>query len=182
MTGGNCYEEKVFQKIIFLLVFLLSIQISLNYFIKTSKAISSPNILWVKSYGGEDGDSFKSLVQTEDGGCVAIGGTGSLTGDFKGLRKGSRTDAFIMKLDRYGSIIWKSLFGGNEGDFFYSIVKDKNNNYIVAGSSYSSDGDLKGLNRGIEDAVIIKYSSSGNILWKKSLAGQIMIFLHPLQF
>lgn len=164
-------KKKAFRKITFFLVFLLSLQISLNCFVKTAFAEVSPNLTWVKSYGGEDGDSFESLVQTEDGGCVVIGDTGSLTGDFKGLRKGSRSDAFIMKLDKYGSIIWKSLFGGNGDDFFYSIVKDNNNNYIVAGSSYSSDGDLKGLNRGMEDAVIIKYSNSGNILWKKIIGG-----------
>ncbi|QCX34161.1 Ig-like domain-containing protein [Caloramator sp. E03] len=164
-------KKKFYIKTILLLIFCMLLQTPFNYFVKTAKAASSPNILWAKAYGGEEGDDFKSLIQTEDGGCVILGHTGSDTGDFKGLRKGYYTDAFIMKIDKYGSIKWKSLFGGNKEDFFYSIAKDNNNDYIVAGSSYSTDGDLKGLNKGIEDAVLAKYSNSGTLLWKRIIGG-----------
>jgi hypothetical protein len=53
-------------------------------------------------------------------------------------------DYWIVKLTSVGTIEWQKSLGGRREDAATSIAPTSDGRYIVAGSSYSSDGDVTG--------------------------------------
>jgi len=137
-----------------------------NYWIV--KLTSSGKIEWQKSVGGSGGDIANSIAQTNDGGYIVAGRGGSTDGDVTGNHGDS--DYWIVKLSSTGMIEWEKSVGGSGADVARSIVQTSNGGYIVAGFSYSPDGDVTD-NHGDFDYWIVKLTSTGEIEWEKSLGG-----------
>ncbi len=86
--------------------------------------------------------------------------------------------SFFLLLESFGQfakaqvppIEWQKSLGGNRPDGVSSIQQTTDGGYIVAGSSYSNDGDVSG-NHGDEDCWIVKLDSNGNLKWQESLGG-----------
>jgi PKD repeat protein/outer membrane protein assembly factor BamB/pimeloyl-ACP methyl ester carboxylesterase len=136
-----------------------------------------PSIEWQKSLGGSGKDYAESIQQTNDGGYIVAGYSGSNDGDVIGNH--GNFDYWIVKLDASGNIIWQKSLGGlgfevargSPGDDeAQSIQQTSDGGYIVAGFSHSNDGDVTN-NKGGKDYWIVKLDSSGNITWQKSLGG-----------
>jgi len=53
-------------------------------------------------------------------------------------------DFLVVKLDGEGNIVWQKALGGSKNDWAYSIQQTRDGGYIVAGLTYSNDGDLSG--------------------------------------
>ncbi len=131
------------------------------------------NTVWKKSYGGTQTDKFYSVQQTSDGGYIAAGNTNSNDGDVSGLHNasGTKLDIWVVKLDATGNITWQKCIGGTNSDGYNgAFIKQTADGYIIASSSNSLDGDITG-NHGMEDAVVIKLNSTGDIVWQKSFGG-----------
>ena len=128
--------------------------------------------LFVKSYGGSIEDYFIGVAQTTDGGYIAVGYSVSTDGDLTGLNKGN-SDAIIVKYDNGGNLVWNKNFGGTLYDQFYSVLQTSDGGCIAVGYSNSINGDLATLNKGDFDAIIVKYDSSGNVLWNKNFGGSV---------
>ncbi|MDD2435377.1 MAG: prepilin-type N-terminal cleavage/methylation domain-containing protein [Bacilli bacterium] len=128
----------------------------------------SGNVIWKKNYGGSSTDYFKNIILTSDGYTV-VGNSSSTDGDLTGLNKGLN-DAIIVKYDLTGNVVWKKNYGGSSEDYFKNIIL-VSDGYTVVGNSSSTDGDLTGLNKGLSDAVIVKYDLTGNVVWKKNYGG-----------
>jgi len=77
---------------------------------------------------------------------------------------------FNFQLLAQPTIEWQKCLGGNADDYCYSIQQTKDAGYILAGWTFSKDGDASG-NHGICDYWVVKLNSSGNLLWQKSLGG-----------
>ncbi|MGB3453998.1 MAG: hypothetical protein WBA59_09225 [Moheibacter sp.] len=132
------------------------------------KLNNNGDIQWQKSLGGTENDSANSIQQTIDGGYIVAGTSNSNNGDVTGNHGGK--DYWIVKLSSSGNIIWQKSLGGTGNDYAYSIQQTIDGGYIVAGESNSNNGDVIG-NHGESDYWIVKLSSSGNIIWQKSLGG-----------
>lgn len=66
----------------------------------------------------------------------------------------------------------EQCLGGSSNDVAHCVKPTDDGGYIVAGYSFSTDGDASGSgNHGGGDAWIIKYSSSGSIMWQKCYGG-----------
>ena len=64
---------------------------------------------------------------------------------------------------------WQKNWGGNNDDYFESIIETQDG-YVVVG--YTESSDIEGLtNKGDSDAIIIKYDKNGNIIWQKNYGG-----------
>src|ERR1043165_1619681 len=68
------------------------------------------------------------------------------------------------------SIEWQKSLGGSTGDPAYSIQQSADGGYIVAGYSFSNNGDVSG-NHGLSDYWIVKLNSAGNLICEKSFGG-----------
>lgn len=132
---------------------------------------SAGDIQWQKSLGGSRDDQANSIQQTNDGGFIVAGSSGSSDGDVTGHHGDSTTsDYWIVKLTSVGNIEWQKSLGGNRDDWATSIQQTSDSGFVVAGYSTSNDGDVTG-NHGGRDYSIIKLTSAGNIEWQKSLGG-----------
>ncbi len=134
------------------------------------KLNSSGDIEWQKCLGGNHYEEAYSVQQTTDGGYIIAGYSISNDGDL--TVNNGWVDVWIVKLDSNGSIEWQRSIGGSEEDLAYSIRQTSDGGYIVAGQTWSNDGDLSG-NHGGYDALIVKLDSNGNIEWKKCLGGTL---------
>ncbi|WP_252864441.1 hypothetical protein [Caldicellulosiruptor bescii] len=126
----------------------------------------------INVFGGKGSDCYEDVISTFDGGYIAVGYSFSTDGDMKGLNRGS-SDAIIVKYDSKGNLKWRKSFGGSGDDGFTAVSTAKDGGYIVVGTSCSNDGNMKGLNRGKSDAVIVKYDTRGNIKWIRSFGGSL---------
>lgn len=124
-------------------------------------------MLWQKALGGPGYDGANSVVATPDGGSV-IAGYAAGGGDVKGNHGFS--DAWVVKLDRLGNLVWQKALGGSSTDEAYSISSSSDGGYLVAGRTASIDGDVNG-NHGGFDAWVIKLDASGTLIWQKVLGG-----------
>ncbi|HOK21331.1 MAG TPA: hypothetical protein PLO66_01410 [Bacteroidales bacterium] len=132
------------------------------------KLNSSGDIEWQKCLGGTNVDVANSIQQTSDEGFIVACYTNSIDGDVSGNHGSS--DAWVVKLDSSGDIQWQKCLGGTSTDEANSIQQTSDGGFIVAGKTWSNDGDVSG-NHGDRDAWVVKLSSSGNILWQKCLGG-----------
>ena len=125
-------------------------------------------IEWQKCLGGTESDQSSSIQGTTDGGYVVAGNTISTDGDVAG-NHGSY-DAWVVKLDNAGVIQWQKCLGGTESDLGSSIQEITDGGYILAGSTYATDGDVAG-NHGGNDAWVVKLDNVGTFQWQKCLGG-----------
>lgn len=123
------------------------------------------NIIWQKSYGGDDYDYGQSIIQTQDGGYVMAGYSNSALSGNHGSY-----DFWIMRLNSSGDLVWQKLFGGSADDKAYSVKATSDKGFIVVGKTTSNDGDVT-VNKGGEDAWLVKIDSAGNKVWQKSFGG-----------
>ncbi len=117
------------------------------------------DIVWQKAYGGPGDDSAVSVQQVGGGGYVVAGSTSSFGA--------GGSDAWVMRLDASGTIVWQKTYGGAGWDRAASIRQTTDNGYVAAGSIYShSPGSL-----GYYDLWVLKLDSGGNVTWQKSYGG-----------
>lgn len=133
------------------------------------KLTSDGSIEWQKSLGGSDYDYATSIQKTSDGGYIVACCAGSSDGDVTGNHGSS--DSWILKLASDGSTQWQKCFGGSFDDTANSIQQTNDGGYIVAGISYSNNGDITESHGDGGDYWILKLSSIGTIEWQKCLGG-----------
>jgi len=142
------------------------------------KLNSSGDILWQKCLGGTYDDYARSIQQTSDTGFILAGYTFSNDGDVSGNH--GFGDAWVVKLNSSGDIIWQKCFGGTNEDYAYSIQQTSDSGFIVAGYTFSNDGDVSGYH-GYFDYWVVKLNSSGDIEWQKCLGGTYYDYAYSIQ-
>jgi hypothetical protein len=74
---------------------------------------------------------------------------------------------------------WQKCYGGTNADYAEDIQQTSDGGYIVAGATYSNDGDVSG-NYGFYDGWLIKLSSSGTLEWQSRLGGSGWDFFYSV--
>jgi hypothetical protein len=114
---------------------------------------------WARAYwcnphlGLEEG---YSIVQTTDGGFAVAGRAEVLFG--------GNFDAFVMKLDPIGNVMWMNYVGGIAEDEAYSVVEDVQRNVMAAGWTRSY-GTAPGV---AADIFVLQCSPSGVPIWQRT--------------
>ncbi|MDR1790435.1 MAG: fibronectin type III domain-containing protein [Propionibacteriaceae bacterium] len=135
--------------------------------------------VWLKNYGGTGLDEFSSVVATADGGFVAVGSSGSKSGDLPATKGDS--DAIIAKFDAKGKKVWARNYGGSKFDEFTSVAALSDGGYVAVGRTVSSNGDISGskdfpasdedCEQGCGDALIARLDANGKKVWLKNFGG-----------
>ncbi|MCK9236452.1 MAG: hypothetical protein M0P09_09100, partial [Acholeplasmataceae bacterium] len=77
-------------------------------------------------------------------------------------------------------IEWQKSLGGTGEDVATSIQQTSDGGYIVAGYSYSNDGDISN-SYGNADYWVVKLDNAGTIQWEKSLGGSSEDWVGPIK-
>ncbi|HLG36193.1 MAG TPA: SprB repeat-containing protein, partial [Bacteroidia bacterium] len=140
------------------------------------KLSPSGSVQWKKCYGGTLDDYGYSIRQTTDGGYIVAGSSQSVDGDV--IMQIGNFDFWIIKLDAAGNILWQKSLGGTEWDWTRSIRQTTDGGYIIAGNTYSNNGNVNGWHPGynssggiLPDGWLVKIDSAGNLQWQKCLGG-----------
>jgi hypothetical protein len=126
------------------------------------KTDSNGNEQWNKTFGGKNFDEVSSIIESDDGGFILAGKTGSNSVGYY--------DAWIIKVDENGNESWNRTFGGAEGNHAYadaanSIQKTEDGGYVLAGKTGS-------YGAGFFDAWLIKTDKDGIEQWNRTFGGK----------
>ena len=97
------------------------------------KTDADGNEQWQKIFGGSRTDRAFAHIQTADGGFALIGYTTDL-GNW-------RSDIWLVKTDKNGTLLWYRVFGGLGDDHGFSLLQTADRNFVLAGYTNSHDSD-----------------------------------------
>ena len=150
-----------------------------SYDVWVIKISTTGDMIWERSYGGSGIDNGHAAVKTKDGHYLIAGATISSDGDISNTKGNS--DAWLLKINDNGDIIWEKAFGGSSFDAAWAIDNGNGvfSTYVIAGNSKSNDGDAS-HNHGENDFWVLKIDPSGQILFEKSLGGSGLDFAYGI--
>ncbi len=124
-----------------------------------------PSEQWNRTFGGNAEDIAFDVKETSDGGFAVAGQFKYLSRD---VRMPANVDAWIIKTDADGKILWDRTIGSaSDEDKANSVQQTSDGGYIIAGVTKAA-----GFGAGSDtDAWIIKTDLAGNELWKKTYQG-----------
>lgn len=118
------------------------------------KTDAAGTLMWEKTFGDKETDSAADVIQTDAGGYLIVGGFEHDTAQRQD------TDAYLIKLDTGGNLIWEKQWGGDGGERAGS-VRQTADGYIVVGTTTSF-----GVSE--QDAYLLKLDNDGNEQWFKT--------------
>ena len=130
--------------------------------------------------GGQGYDKSNSIVSDSTGNTYVVGAF-SATADIFGhsITSYGQTDAFIAKFDVDGNNVWVKRAGGSSIDEYTGVAVDTLGNVYVTGffnvwmhfGEDPADPTFDLYSNGMNDMVIAKYNSNGDIVWFKNAGG-----------
>lgn len=137
-------------------------------------------IRWSEVTDGDGMDKIERAIATPDG-WLAVGSTSSTNlGDtyHEGWYDGKErmTDAWALRLDDDGGMIWSQTYGGSDWDSFHAVCPAHGGGWIAVGSTYSGDGDVTGWHDSGElfrkpDGWIAHLDETGAMRWQRAIGG-----------
>jgi hypothetical protein len=118
-------------------------------------------LVWNKAYGGEGEESGLALAVLPDG-YLAAGYTTS-------FGSGGQ-DAWLLRIDSEGDLLWEKTFGGAGNDAVSSIIPAPGGGFVLAGFTFSSGS-------GNSDGWLFKVDDSGSQVWSWTYGGTELDYL-----
>ncbi|MBL7941363.1 MAG: gliding motility-associated C-terminal domain-containing protein [Flavobacteriales bacterium] len=112
---------------------------------------------WQRRYGGTGNDVGNGIIQTADGTYVICGNTSAYGSDAGSAYE----DAFVMKIDPDGNVLWSTTIGNSDAyDGAYSVDEDPLTGRIVAGGRMIVNGTFYSM--------IATLDGSGQLQWVRA--------------
>jgi hypothetical protein len=132
---------------------------------------SDGRAMWVKPFGNA-GTNYAWRVKSDAAGNAIVAGFG----DGGGVNFGAGSvagpgmnDAYLVKLDAMGALVWAKILGGPEGDSAYEVGVGPDDEVVVAGT-FSGTGDFGSGSIaaiGQIDMFMSRFDKDGGISWSK---------------
>lgn len=141
------------------------------------------NFTWARSIGSNAMDSGTTIANDRMGNVYVAGNFGGGGADFDPgfgvlkLPNEGESDAFVVKLNSAGSLVWARNFGGALSDYV-SHLHVSDSGFVYLSGHFSGRVDFNPGTaeedtfymeaKGIKDAFVAKLNDSGNFIWAKS--------------
>ena len=112
--------------------------------------------LWTKTFGGLGIDGGNSVWETKDNGFIITGETYSY-GD-------GTVNAYLIRTDDKGEVIWTQTFGGNGIEQGNSVQETTDGGFIITGRTNS-------FGAGDYDVYLIRTDNKGKKIWMHTFGG-----------
>ncbi len=158
------------------------IQLIASLFIANLMNAQTPNLDWAKGIVCTNANKANSIISDVNGNVYTVGYFAGIS-DFDpsqgtySLSSNGINDAFILKQDPTGNLVWAKNIGGSSFDFAYSISLDNSNSIYVTGAfqgtvDFDPNPSTYNLTSfGDYDIFVLKLDASGNFLWARQMGG-----------
>ncbi len=127
------------------------------------------SVIWQEKYGGSMIEIMFDALMTPQGDMIMVGGTRSNDHDVSGNH--GLLDGWVVSVNKNtGLVNWQLCVGGSQSDNLHGITRLSSGDFIVTGSTSSSNGNLSGNNGG-DDVLVAKISANGTLMWAKNFGG-----------
>jgi hypothetical protein len=138
------------------------------------KYANNGKLLWSKSFNGIGVDEISSSISDDDDNIYLAGNfNNAIRFDKTELFSNGMQDAFIVKLEPDGNVLWARSLGGLENDRGTKLVFDNQDNIMMggmfAGSVYSINDTL--ITNKYPDIFFASYSNDGTLISSTSIGG-----------
>jgi hypothetical protein len=127
---------------------------------------------WVRQAGGTGQDTGRDLATDAAGNVYLVGGFEGV-GTFGGvtLTSAGSTDAFIVKYDADGDVVWARRGGSDQGDIAYGVAVTDDGAAHVSGSfrGVAQFGGLPIQSAGQTDVFVVQYDADGETVWLEGI-------------
>ena len=113
--------------------------------------------LWTRTFGDTLTDSFHPVKELSNGDFI-IGGFSQ--------KPGKGDEAWLVRTDDYGNLLWEKTYGGIGGDRVYDIEETKDGGIIVLAWTRS-------FGSGEHDIWLLRTDANGDSLWSKFYGGEL---------
>jgi hypothetical protein len=120
-----------------------------------------PSVTWDQTYTIGLESQALDVIQIRDGGYVIAGYTmvsGNTTLPYDPL--GGDYDAFLVRTDGEGNVLWNRTYGNTSSDGAFSVRETLDGGLIIAG--YAS-----GAEHHDADRYLVRTDSAGNVIWER---------------
>ncbi len=114
-------------------------------------------LMWERQLGGDQSEAINTVTPDPSGGFVAAGGTRS-----RGL---GGWDAWLVRFDASGEVLWDRTYGGAEGDLFWKVRPVPDGGYV--GGMYTestADGGWAGA--------LLRMDGDGFLMWQRQYGNE----------
>ena len=119
-------------------------------------AATGLELQWSANFGGASYEEARAVIETRDGNYLAVGWTAS--------QGAGAEDAYVVKVDADGKMLWQSTYGGPGDDRAYAVAELSNGDFVFVGrtSSYGK----------VEKAYVVRIGPDGSVRWDGALGPQ----------
>ncbi len=144
-----------------------------------AKYNSSGNFQWVKEAGACCDTTKANAVALDENGNIYVTGyfmdsTQFGSFGFNGIGNDTLPDAYLVKYDPLGNVVWARQAGGPDEDAAYGVVVDTLNHLIYTTGLVRAQGNFGNLPFaivGYKDVFVAAYDMNGNEVWVKTYGG-----------
>lgn len=110
-------------------------------------------LLWVKTFGGTQGDAGLALRECTDSSLIIVGRTVSFGSGM--------SDIYVIKTNSIGDTLWTRTLGSTEGEKVHNVEQTPDGGFIIIGSTTSFNSN------GFMNLYLIKIDNNGHVLWSR---------------
>ncbi|GAB4191383.1 MAG: hypothetical protein OHK0057_25650 [Thermoflexibacter sp.] len=113
------------------------------------------NIIWDRTYGGNETEGASVIIQTQEGGFLVAGYSDS------NAENANENDVWLLKINANGEKEWERFYKTSDSiDEAQGLVETEEGNFLIVGNTTS-------LSTGNTDIFVMKVNKKGDILWQK---------------
>jgi hypothetical protein len=118
------------------------------------------NVIWDRTYGGNETEEATEIIETKEGGFLVVGYSDSYA------ENANESDIWLLKINASGEREWeKALITAGIIDEGHGVVETAEGDFLIVGNSTS-------LIDGNTDAIVLKVSNKGEEIWRKKFGGE----------
>ncbi len=132
--------------------------------------LTGQSILWQQNLGGSGAEVANAVRLLPNRTVIVAGATRSNDGMLAGSRQGLDFDAWLVKLNMNGAVLWQRSLGGTLNDEARDVRITPDGGFMIAG--YTESVELTGRSKPQgRDVWLAKTDGLGALLWSKTYGG-----------